>query len=472
MSLMKNNIVRISIITLITILSAFFVISIITGGGNRIRSGVKVEGISLSGHTKQKAIEKLAIFSKKIDNAKIFFTYQGKTWEVSYKDIKVKYDILSAVENAFKIGRSKNIFKNFYEALTTMIYGYNIKIGFSYDKNKLNKQLQNIEKAVTTSPRNALLIIEKEKLKIIPEQPGNKLDYNTTIQLVEKHIGSLEEKNFITLPIIQVTPKYTAEHLKLIDSEIGRGETLFNPNETNRVSNIKNALRKINGTILLPGEIFSLNNTLGPRNEIHGYKSAPVIINNELVPGVGGGVCQVATTLYKSILQACLEIIERKHHTFPPAYTQIGQDATIAGNYIDFKFKNSRPHPVCIFAEALYNKIIIRIFSKKDSPNKKVKIESQILAVEDPPPDTIITDDNLAKGTVKTERISRKGYKVAVYRNIYEGNTLIKRELISIDEYKPIRGIVKIGIGITQPTTETLFQEKNEFPQINQDIKN
>ena len=426
---------------------------------NKIKNGVRIEGISFSGYTRHSAEEKLKqIYDNKLKNSKLLFSYEGNVWEILYKDVAVRYATDDAVQSALSVGRGQNVISNFYSSLLTMFKGKDIQVPLSFDKNELIKRLKEIEKSVNRPAKNAIITIEEgNNIQITPEQLGVTLDINKALLLAGEHITSLKDKN-IALPVNQEKPKYTREYLKVIDTEIGRSITSFNSGEANRSTNIRIATRRMNGIIIEPGQVFSLNNVIGKRNKESGYKNAPIILNDDLVPGIGGGVCQVATTLYKAVLQSGLGVVERQHHSFPPAYVPTGQDATIAGDYIDFKFKNTLDYPIFIYAVAPSNTITVKVYSKGISTNRKVKIESQILEVEDPGPDEVVQDSSLAVGVTKVERKARKGYSVAVYRNTYEGNKLVNRELISKDHFTSIRGLIKIGPDIPETDEDVILE--------------
>ncbi len=456
---MNARIVKVGVCVLLLLTAITFVVFFLISSSGKINNGVRIEGVSFSGYTKKGAADKLnQIYSDKLKNSKIILTCEEQVWEIPYKEIDAKFDIRTAVEHAFSIGKGRNIFKNLYDTISAAVKGRDIQVGILYDKQSLKRRLQEISKHINKPGKDATIVVDKgDKPRIIPEQPGTKLDIDRSIQLIEDSLTSSGTEP-VQLSVQAHIPRFTAESLKDINGLIASASTSFNSGEGNRSSNIRNALKAINGTILFPEEVFSLNNVLGPRNEQNGYRSAPVILNNQLVPGIGGGVCQVATTMYNAVLQACVEVVERQHHTFPPVYIPPGQDATIAGNNIDFKFRNSSGFPMFISAQAPGGKIQIKIFSRKISPNRVVKIESQIIEVEDPGPDKIIQDDSLEEGVSETERSSKKGYKVAVYRNIYEGDRLVKRELVSNDHYRPIRGIVRIGTAPAEESEDVIMQ--------------
>lgn len=221
-------------------------------------------------------------------------------------------------------------------------------------------------------------------------------------------------------------------------------ETKFNEQQLNRSQNIKIATTKINGTVVLPGEIFSYNNTVGYRTETDGFKLAPMYIGGKLVDGIGGGVCQVSSTLYNAVLCANLEVIERKSHQFLPAYIEVGRDATVADGYIDFKFKNTRKYPIKIICSAQNGVVKVKIYGRKQDTEYDIKIQAVLKEVK--PYKTIYEyNRNVKKGENIVAQKGKNGYECKVYKVISLNGEIISKSLISTDTYNVMNEIIIIG---------------------------
>lgn len=221
-------------------------------------------------------------------------------------------------------------------------------------------------------------------------------------------------------------------------------KTSFNEQQINRSQNIKIATDKINGTVVLPGEIFSYNNTVGYRTESDGFKSAPMYIEGKLVNGIGGGVCQVSSTLYNAVLCANLEVIERKNHQFLPAYVDAGRDATVADGYIDFKFKNTRKYPIKIACSAQNGMLKVKLYGKKQDIEYDVKIQTTIKEIK--PYATIYEyDNNIEKGEHIVAQVGKNGYECKVYKIVSLEGDIISKSIISTDIYNVMNEIIIIG---------------------------
>lgn len=204
--------------------------------------------------------------------------------------------------------------------------------------------------------------------------------------------------------------------------------------ELNRNHNIALAAQAIDGFVLQPGEVFSLDKVLGPRLEAQGYKEARVISGGKSVPGVAGGICQVSTTLYNAVLRAGLEIVERHPHSQPVDYVPPGFDATISEESgLDLRFKNQLDVPVTISARTEGPRLTVEVKAGLLA-KRQVEVTREVLNVERP--------RLMAGGNSENEKISagKPGIRVAVWRTIDTGGTVV-RELISEDYYKPIHAV-------------------------------
>jgi vancomycin resistance protein YoaR len=197
--------------------------------------------------------------------------------------------------------------------------------------------------------------------------------------------------------------------------------------------------------IILPGESFSMNKALGPRTHENGYKEAPIIFKNELVPGTGGGVCQVSSTLYNTVLLAGLDVIEREHHSMTLSYISPGRDATITEDSIDFRFVNNLDYPICLHAAVNGNVLNISILGKKRDDGLLIKLRTEVIRMYNPKPDIVILDNTLEYGQTVTERKAKKGIRVALYREAYKDNKLQWRQKLTEDYYKPIQGKIRVS---------------------------
>ncbi len=246
-----------------------------------------------------------------------------------------------------------------------------------------------------------------------------------------------------TLKARAVPEAVTSETLKQVDGVLGSYTTRFSGTGANRGSNVALAASHINGTLIKPGGIFSYNKIVGPRDEDSGFKEAPVIVKGELEPGMGGGVCQVSSTLYNAVLRSDLKIVQRSHHAFPVHYLPAGLDATVVYGAIDFQFQNNTAAPIYIASGSRHGRLSFTIFGKR-TPGKEVAIALANHTVE-PAPVVTAKDPSLPAGRQVVKSAGHRGHRVTVYRIVRENGAVVRKEMISHDHYRTFPVLVMVG---------------------------
>lgn len=286
--------------------------------------------------------------------------------------------------------------------------------------------------------------IEKDGVIIFSKsQDGITFDVDYSKELVKA-----SKTNTIEIPLITTKPSITNEMVMadMFNDVLSTYTTSFDITNTNRTENIKLALNKINGTILLPEDEFSFNNIVGNRTELAGFKLATVYSNGKIEEGIGGGVCQVSSTLYNAALLCNIPIIERNNHTYQVSYVPLGQDATVSYGLIDLKFKNNRLTPIKIVGEINENNLNIHILGTKSIEDSNIKIEN-IITKTTP---FIIKEteiDTLNKGKTNITQKGMNGYTIETYKILNNNDS--NKELISTSTYLPLEQLVEIGTKVT-----------------------
>lgn len=225
---------------------------------------------------------------------------------------------------------------------------------------KYNQFLDNLEKQISIEPENATL---DQYGNIIPERVGTRLYRQAfTEQFYAYYFGHKTVK--MEVPMLSVYPKVDSELLGNIRSKrIGRYITSFNSQNKKRTTNIQLATKAINNYVVFPGETFSFNRVVGKRTVAKGYLRAKVIVRGEYAEDIGGGICQVSSTLFNAVDNAGLQIVQRFSHSREVSYIPPGRDATVSWYGPDFVFKNKYNQPVLIQAKTLGHLLIIKLYS-------------------------------------------------------------------------------------------------------------
>lgn len=344
---------------------------------NKIVDGVRFEGREIAGLTAP-AAEK---FFKKEAGKRIHaltFSYEGREFEIKPEDISLNANVDKAVSDAESYGRGDGVFKNLINQIKCSMGGREVKLTAAYNEESFKQKLDEIAAQINTEPANAFVnFYEDGTIERIPGVIGKKLDTEKIAESLKENLVALNlPSGKIELHPEETLPFITTEDIANIDSVIGSYSTSYYPGS--RGDNIWLAANSLSNKIVKPGWTFSFNDTVGERTYAAGYQNAGVIVNGQADVGVGGGVCQVSSTLYNAVLLAGLTPTERTPHYFKSAYIGAGRDATVADGLIDFKFRNDLPHSVCLKAYASGSTLSIFVLgTRADLNGANISIERE-----------------------------------------------------------------------------------------------
>lgn len=280
---------------------------------------------------------------------------------------------------------------------------------------------------------------EEDPFKVYPEVKGLDFDVNKAKKLLDNNSNDTE----FTIEIKQTTPKVTLKNLKIniFPDELSTFFTQYDESNKDRTTNLNIAASKIDGTIIMPGEEFSYNKVVGARSISAGYKEAKIYQNGQVVDGLGGGICQISSTLYNAVVCANLEITERFNHQFITSYVKPGRDATVAYGSKDFKFKNTRTYPIRIDVYVNSGMAKVDIYGIKEKDEKEISIDVETISTI-PYETKYIKDSSLPPNDEKVKQRGADGIIVNAYKITKQNGSIISKELLSKDSYKPLERIV------------------------------
>lgn len=425
MSKRVKIIIAILVVAVLSVPIGILVVDKVSAAGT-IYSGVQISGTSVGDLTKEEATKVLEEkYNNSIKDKKLEVVYKEKDFSylIEYKALDARYDIASAVDEAMNYGKDGNAFTRVSKRISLKSTPQSLKLKFLVNDAKVDNIVKEIASKVDVEPVNAT-ITPGETLTVVDEQDGLKVKQDKLKESIKNSLNPDKDKVIVNVPVDVEKAKVKAEQLKAIDTKLGEQSTSFSGSASGRVKNISVASSAINGTVVMPGEVFSTSKAMGPRVKSEGYEEAPTIVSGTLTPGLGGGVCQVSSTLYNAIVKADLEIVERRAHSLRVKYLPASRDAVIAEDYIDLKFKNNTEYPVMIVGYTSGSDVTMAIYGSSKLPKKTVEISSQVYQTRALPP---------KKGEDKPRTESRS----RAYKKVYDENgNLIKEETLSDDVYK------------------------------------
>lgn len=496
---------------LLVLLSTIF--ALININNSNIIRGVFIQGIDVSGLSPADAKQKVSSLVNEHMSNKITVKYLDFEGIFLPEQLGVSFDIDSAVNQAYSLGRSGNIFENNYSILNLLFKNADISINIIYDETSLNSIISEINtllpdrvvnpdyyindnnQLIITSGRDGTAVdtlLFKEKIenllndvtnseatmeipvsnfkaknididsiyKNIYKLPvdasyttnpyvvypsSNGLDFAISLEEAKNMVSNYQEE--YTIPLNVLYPNVSTNQIgdDAFPDLLSSFTTSFTSSNYSRSTNISLSAQKLDGVVILPGETFSYNQAVGERTIAAGFKAAPAYSNGKVVQEVGGGICQVSSTLYNAVLYSNLEIVERTNHGFKPSYVKPGLDATVSWGGPDLKFKNNRDYPIRIKTDTSGKILRIYIYGLKKDTDYAVTLDSRY--VSSVPYKTLYQkNSSLKSGQTKVIESGSNGCKTETYKYLYDSNgTLVSSECISKDTYNPHNRIIAVG---------------------------
>ncbi len=300
--------------------------------------------------------------------------------------------------------------------------------------------MDKIHEEIYTEPQNAYYTTEP--FTIYPHVDG--VDFAISIEEAKAMLETEAEE--YTVPLKYTSPEVTTNQIgtEAFPNLLSTFSTKYDITNKNRSNNLELAAEKINGTILMPGEEFSYNKVVGERTIAAGYKEAKIYSNGKIIDGLGGGICQISSTLYDAVLYANLEVTSRRNHQFTTSYVAAGLDATVVYGSTDFKFVNNRKYPIKIVAEVKNGIAKMDIYGVKEEVEYEVKLEPVVLSYI-PYKTQYVTDTSLASGQQVVKQKGSNGCKTVTYKYLLLNGSIISKTEISRDTYNAVPKIVNVG---------------------------
>ena len=422
-----------------------------------IYPGVFIDGIHVGDMTMAEAREAVSAVGADLPNAfSVTVAIGNKTWTVDPSNVPASRDLGNVLEKAYAIGRTNTTAihttmqtpfrERTNDAVALRTDGVNLTTTASYDHEAVRRIVQEIAAYVTRAPINAEIQsfdYNTRTFTFTTSQPGVTIDQELLYDRLTTALDRWENGLTVTVdPVVtepSITTEFLAQNFTLISAY-----TTETTRDSNRNTNIDLACKAINGTALLPGETFSFNKATGQRTTEKGYKSAGAIAAGQSIEEVGGGICQVSSTLFNAVARADLEIVSRSPHAWPSTYVNIGEDATVNWPNLDFQFRNNTDSPIFVITYYKDRQMSAEIWGMSLGKGVTVDLESVITQKIEAPVDIkYVLNPELAYGESKTTVKARTGYVVETYQIWYRDGVETSRNLLHRSTYKAYQQVVE-----------------------------
>lgn len=424
-------------------------------------NGTTVEGEDISGLTKEELEKKVQLKVQELNSEVVTLSMNDQRKTFKWSQLGISYKEKDLVDKIFNDQKRQPVeqIKLYFER-KTKAKEYTVEPYF--DEKIFDKMFEESFPDIVKKPVNAKLSIKGKKITIEGGENGLVVDKSLLKERILE--ANINETQTVSVPLKDTEPEVTVLDIQNmgIKEVIASYKTNFDPGNRGKATNIKLSSSTIDGLILAPGEVFDFNKVVGPRTKAKGYQDATVFSNGQMVDDVGGGICQVSSTMYNSAIFADMDIVERHQHGLPVSYVPLGRDATLWYGSKNFRFKNTTNHHIYIQMEVGKGYLEVNIFGTKS--NEDVYIESEMIEKIDPPVREI-KDSSMFVGDTKVEKSGSYGYKSVAYKVTRKDGKVVKREKLSTDYYKPTEKIIRVG-------TKPVENEQEEVPETERPAEN
>ncbi|MBQ7077329.1 MAG: VanW family protein [Lachnospiraceae bacterium] len=425
-----------------------------------VYEGVYIGTVDVSGKTLIEAEEIAENVANEVLSTPVTLTCNNKSITVEPETIGLTWVNTNIAEDAISVGRNGNLIKRFKDRKDLEKSEIRLKLIFEVDEGLFKEYLEaNAAKLNVDAVDNSIKLTDAG-FEFIEGCEGVEVLINESIEEIEIAYaeGILEPITEFELESDITEPRGTREELGKVKDVLAKFSTNYSTSAAGRCQNVANATSLINGTVVYPGETFSVHDTISPISLDNGYAMAGAYENGTVVEAVGGGVCQVSSTLYNAVIRAELEVVERSPHSMIVTYVQASQDAAIAGDYKDFKFKNNTDYPIYIQGYTSNKNVYFVIYGceTRDS-NREVSFETEIESEDNPDPVFNTCDQPI--GYVEKVQGTHVGYKCVLYKVVKVNGQVVSREVFNRSTYKASAAIYNIGIKSSHPEAVKAMKE-------------
>ena len=421
-----------------------------------ILNGIYADELDLSNLTEEEAKEKVYEYVAALGESEVtFLAVDDQEVVVTMADLGLNWVNPEMIEEAASHARGGN-FVSRYKAQKDLQENnvvYNIKL--SIDEEELRTVIAEQCSKFDVEEIDYSLERNNGEFVIIEGQSGYSVDVDASTEKAYQYLVEEWERADcqIAMDIVETKPKGSVEELSVVKDVIGSYSTSFATSGTERSANVRNGCRLINGTVVYPGEEFSTYELVSPYTYANGYYPAGSYVSGKVVDSLGGGICQVSTTLYNAVLLAELEVTERHNHSMIVTYVSPSADAAVAeSSGKDFRFKNNTDYPIYIEGITTTDKqIIFNIYGVEErSSNRKVTYESVVLSTDVPTNEVIYADPTQPVGYVKVQS-AHIGYKAQLWKVVTVDGVEVSRTQVNSSNYAKSPRSATVGTATSNP---------------------
>ena len=412
-----------------------------------VPQGISVSGEDVGGLWEEEAKQKAEEIAASMKAQSITLDVDGTAVDITAEGLGYDWANPNVVEDTVKEYHTGNIIQRYMKQKDVSRTPVDLAIRLEADERTVQSVLGQLCTPLERAVMDASITREDGRFVVTPSQTGIVVDLAVTTAMVREEIQKgLKEPVHITAAVAVSEPAKTTEMLSQIQDVLGTFSTDFSSSSRARATNLQVGSSKINGRVLMPGETLSGYECMQPFTTANGYATAAAYENGQVVDSVGGGVCQIATTLYNAALFAELEITQRQNHSMIVTYVPPSNDAAIAGTYKDIKVTNPYDTPIYVEGGTSGRTLTFTIYGKETRPaNRTLKFQSETLSVHGAGDPITKVDPSLAPGARVRVQSAHQGLKSRLWKCVYIDGVETERTLLHTDTYNASKAVYRVG---------------------------
>lgn len=432
-----------------------------------VPAGVYADGQDIGGLSTEDAKAKIEEYISGMSSQRVILQVAGEEAETTASDLGMAWENEAEVEDRLKALQSGNLMTRFVREKRLSKKPVDVGLSLCLDEGRVSAFAEEKCTPFLRQAVDASITRENGAFVVTPSQDGLAVDVEATSRaLLEAMEQDLTKPVTVEALVTEIKAEKTTEMLSQIQDVLGTYSTSFASSSRSRATNVRVGAGKLNGTVLMPGEVLSGYEKMNPFTTANGYAAAASYENGQVVDSIGGGVCQISTTLYNAALLAELEIIQRQNHSMIVTYVPPSNDAAIAGTYKDLKIANPYDTPIYVESAADGGTLTFTIYGKETRPaNRTLKFESETLSVTDPGEPITRVDPSLAPGFRVREQSAHKGMRSRLWKVVYVDGRETEREVLHTDTYNASKAVYRVGPEPAAPPVETPSETEAYVPR-------
>lgn len=444
--LIAAGIIVFSILVVIGVVYVAFRSKVTSTAENEIYQNIYIESVNVSGMKQAEAKQAVEAKIKEYQQQNITFRVEEGTVQAALSELGFTIkDVDRLVEKALSYGKDGSIWSRYFQVKKLDKEKKLFEVEYQIDTEKTKKVLEEKAQPLEKAAANATITRENGAFVITDEVEGKKIDTEASMKMLEEYLNKEWDKKeaVLELAVVSDMPNITKEQLGTIQDTLGTFTTYCGKGG-GRVQNIESGTAHINGAVVMPGEEYSANAAMEPYTTENGFTEAGSYENGKVVQSMGGGICQVSTTLYNAVILAELEVTQRQPHSMLVNYVKPAMDAAIAGDYKDLKFKNNTETPIYIEGYISEGNLTFTIYGKETrNQNRSIEFVSETLSTT--PAGKKFVESQDAIGSMSRSGSGHTGKKARLWKVVYENGQEVSRDIFNNSTYSASPVTINVG---------------------------